>query len=90
MRICGKQLCGFIQLAKCFPCIFAAYQPLGSQYSPIILFLDFTRHFEVPLPTSHPFVNTHNTTSPCVTAQIYLIWWETLKAATGSKGGLKR
>jgi len=41
-----------------------------------------------PLPPS--FVSTRDTTSACATAQIfYLIWWETLKAATSSKGCLK-
>jgi len=77
-----------------FCVVCAAYQPPRSQYSPIISSVDFIHYFEVsevqPLPTFHPFVSTHDTTSICATAQIfYLIWWKILKATTSSKVGLK-
>jgi len=76
-----------------FPVLFfSVYQPLRSQYSPIFLSLDSTCITSCPpsAPTSHSFVSTHNTTSNHAIAQIfYLIWQETLKAATSSKGCLK-
>jgi len=42
------------------------------------------------LPTFHPSLSTRDTTSTCALAQIfYLICWESLKAASSSKDGLK-
>jgi len=46
-KISSKWMHGFMQLGKCFLCVFAVYQPLRSQYGPIILSPDSTCHFEV-------------------------------------------
>jgi len=43
----GRWLYGLVQLANGFCVVFVLCQPLRSHYSPIILSLNFTHHFEV-------------------------------------------
>jgi len=72
--------------------VFSAYQPLRSQYSPIISSPDSSRSV-TPCPpstlASHPFVSARDTTSTCATAQIFSYFAGNLKAAASNKGCLK-
>ena len=72
-------------------CAVVVFQPLTSQYSPIILSLSFTCHFEAPLThLFHMFMNIYVTSFTCVTNQIfYLIWCESLKVVDSSLKGNK-
>jgi len=76
-----------------FCVVFAVYQPLRSQYSHIILSLDFWSVTPCPLsaPASHPFVSTHDTMyhHSCNSSDFLSYLAGNFKAAISSKGSLK-